>query len=402
MVRRTQYLDNIKPFINKPLIKAITGIRRSGKSTILTQIIDDLKETGIESDQIIFINKELFEFDFIRNYADLHSYIASKTTGKFTINYVFVDEVQEIEQWEKAINSLLAEQKYDIFISGSNARILSSELASLLSGRYVEFPVYTLTFKEFSELYAEKHPLNNESNVFELYLKYGGFPGLHNQDWEENVLYQYLQAIFNTIVLKDLIMRYQVRDVAMLNQILTFLADNCGNITSAKRISDFVKSQNRKISTDTVLNYIQFALNALLIHQVKRYDINGKRLLETHEKYFMNDIGLRFAMIGYTPSSISGQLENVVLLELLSRGYKVTIGKNQQKEIDFIAQKANEKIYIQVCTSLIGDNVVDREYGAFSDVNDHFPKYVLSLDTGFDTNRNGIRWMNIKDFLLDK
>lgn len=400
MIRRTHYLNIIRPFVNKQLIKVITGIRRSGKSTLLKQLIDELIETGINSEQIIYINKELFEFDFIKTYINLHSYITTKATNKYSVHYVFVDEVQEIENWEKAINSLLAEQKYDIYITGSNAHLLSSELATLISGRYVDFPIYTLTFKEFSELYSEKHPLNPDIDIFSLFLKYGGFPALHNQEWEENTQYQYLKAIFNSIVLKDLIMRYQVRDVAMLDRILSFLADNCGNITSAKSISDFIKSQNLRISTDTVQNYIHFAMDALLIQQVKRYDINGKRILETHEKYFMSDLGLRFAMIGYTANLISGQLENIVLLELLSRGYKVTIGKNQQKEIDFIAQKGNEKIYIQVCTSLLEGNVADREYEAFAGVNDHFPKFVLSMDSGFDTNRSGIRWMNIKDFLL--
>jgi uncharacterized protein len=400
MIIRTRYLNSLKPFIDKPLIKAITGIRRSGKSTLLKQIVDGLKKKGIKSEQIIFINKELFEFDFIRAYSDLHRYVTSKTVSKYKVNYLFVDEAQEIEQWEKAINSLLAEKRYDVYITGSNASLLSSELATLLSGRYVEFPMFTLTFKEFSELYAEKHP--KETDIFPVFLKYGGFPGLHSMEWEENVLYQYLQAIYNTIVLKDLVMRYQVRDVAMLSHILTFLADNCGNITSAKSISDFVKSQNRKVSTDTVQNYIHFALNAMLIQQVRRYDINGKRILETHEKYFMNDLGLRYVMIGYTPALISGQLENAVLLEMLARGYKVTIGKNQQKEIDFIVEKGNDKIYIQVCSSLSDGKVIDREYGAYSGVNDHFPKYVLSLDSGFETDRNGIKWMNIKDFLIEK
>jgi predicted AAA+ superfamily ATPase len=400
MVRRIQYLNNIRPFINKPLIKAIIGIRRSGKSTLLNQIIEELKESGIKSEQIIFINKELFEFDSIKTYGDLHSYVTKKTTKKSITHYLFVDEIQEIEQWEKAINSLLTEKKYDIYITGSNARLLSSELATLLSGRYIEIPVFTLTFKEFSVLYSEKQ--HGKENVFNQFIKYGGFPGLHSMEWNEIVLYQYLQAIYNSIVLKDIVARYNLRDVSMLSHILNFLADNCGNITSAKSISDFVKSQNRKISSDTVQNYINFTLNALLIQQIRRYDINGKRILETHEKYFISDLGLRYAMIGYTPSMISGILENVVLLEMLTRGYKMTIGKNQQKEIDFIAQKGNEKLYIQVCSTLNDSKVVDREYGAFTGINDHFPKIVLSLDNGFEANKNGIKWFNIPEFLLSK
>jgi len=400
MVKRILYLNAIRSFINKPVIKAITGIRRCGKSTFMLQIIEELFKLDIKEEQIININKELLAFDFIKNYNDLHHYIKSKATGKHKMYYVFVDEIQEITEWERAINSLLAEKKYDIYISGSNARLLASELASLLSGRYIEFKMFTLTFSEFLELYNTNQKQSNVSDVFEIFLKFGGFPGLHSMGWEENNTRQYLQSIYSTIVLKDLVMRYQVRDVVMLDYILKFLADNCGNITTAKSISDFVKSQNRIVSADTVQNYIHFAMFALIIHQIRRYDLNGKKILETFEKYYMNDIGLRYAMIGYTPSLISGQLENIVLLELLSRGYTVTIGKNKNLEIDFIAQKANEKIYIQVCTTLFDSKVIDREYGAFSGVKDHFSKLVLSLDNGFETTRDGIRWMNIKDFLL--
>lgn len=401
MIQRKRYLNKISPFIGKPVIKAITGIRRCGKSTLLKQISEIIIAKGVDAEQIISINKELYEFDFIRTYADLHTYVSSKLKTKNATYYLFVDEVQEIEGWEKAVNSFLAEGKYDIYISGSNAHMLSSDLATLITGRYVEFKIYTLAYAEFQEIY-KKTPSNLKTgDVFSNFIKYGGFPGLHHLVWEEEILRQYLESLYSTVVLKDVITRNKVNDVSMLGHILDFVASNCGNITTAKSIRDFSRSQNRNVSTDTVLNYIQYAMSAMLIHQIKRYDINGKKLLETFEKYYLSDTGLGFAMIGNTPSMISGQLENIVLLELLSRGYKVQIGKNKEKEIDFIATSGDEKIYLQVCKTLVGDQVWQREYGAFSGLDDHYPKYVLSLDeSGFTTNADGIKWMNIKEFLL--
>jgi uncharacterized protein len=402
MVTREKYLSRIKPFIDKPLIKGITGIRRCGKSTLLRQITEIIIHKGISENRIITINKELFEFDAIRTYSDLHHFVSSKTEKSKEKYYLFIDEVQEIDQWEKAVNSFLAEGNYDIYISGSNAHMLSSDLATLITGRYIEFRMYPFTYSEFLEIYETKE--NNEiaADSFGQFMKFGGFPGLHNLTWDEEVLRQYLGSIYNTVVLKDVVMRNQIKDVSMLGQILVFVASNCGNITTAKSIRDYSKSQGRNLSIDTVLNYLHYAMSAMLIHQIKRYDIQGKRMLETYEKYYLGDTGLGFAMVGYSPSMISGQLENVVLIELLSRGYQVSVGKIKEKEIDFIATKGNEKIYIQVCTTLIGDKVYEREYGAFDNLNDHFPKLVLSLDeTGFTTNADGIKWMNLKDFLLE-
>ncbi len=401
MIKRERYISKIRPFVDKPVIKAITGIRRCGKSTLMKQIGEEILDKGIGADKIISINKELFEFDFIRTYSDLHNYVSSKALDIEAKYYLFIDEVQEIEDWEKAINSFLAEQKYDIYISGSNARMLSSDLATLLTGRYVEFKMYTLCFSEFKELYNLKPKPNITADVFAEFVKFGGFPGLHSLDWEEEVLRQYLESIFNTVVLKDVVMRHQIKDVSMLQHVLDFIVSNCGNITTAKSISDFSKSQQRKVSTDTILNYLQYAMSAMLIHQVKRYDILGRKLLETFEKYYLCDTGIGFAMLGNSPDLISGQLENIVFLELLSRGYSVQIGKNRDKEVDFIATLGADKIYIQVCKSLLEEKVIEREYGAFSGFVDHYPKYVLSLDDyGFSTNQEGVKWMNIKDFLL--
>ena len=398
MVERKRYIEKIIPFIEKPIIKVITGIRRCGKSTLLKQIVQLLENRNVANEQIIHINMELMEFDGLKNYRDLYTYIQERQTKTNLKYYVFIDEVQEVEDWEKAINSLLAEEKSDIYISGSNARLLSSELATLLSGRYVEFKMYSLVFSEFLA-FSLKNDFDNEKQ-FNQFLKFGGFPGLHHMELDDTVIRQYLQSIYNSVLLKDVIVRNNIRDAAMLDVISKYLIDNSGKITSAKSISDFMKSQKRKVSVDTVLNYIRFSCDALLFEKVERYDLKGKRLLETYEKYYMADIGLRFATLGYTPDSISAQLENIVYLELKSRDYTITIGKLDDLEIDFIASKGNERIYIQVCTQLTNDKVVEREYRSLEMVKDSFPKYVLSLDKGFETSRNGIKWMNIVDFLL--
>lgn len=402
MIKRQKYLDTIRPFMEKPVIKAITGIRRCGKSTLMQQIIDELQQNGVDPDRIIYINKELYEFDSIRTYADLHNYVTSKVKNTNVLTYLFVDEIQEVFEWEKAVNSLFAMNTFDIYITGSNARLLSSELATLLSGRYIEVKMYTLTYPEFKMMAEQNQKVHPDQDTFNLYLKYGGFPGIHAFEWEETVIRQYLNSLYNTILLKDVVVRYNIRDAAMLEKIIEFLIDNCGNITSAKNISDFVKSQNRKVSVDTVQSYIQYAMNAMLLQKVRRYDLQGKRLLETLEKYYLNDVGFRHATTGYTPAAISGQLENVVLLHLLANGYTVDIGKLNGLEIDFIAQKNQDKMYIQVCTTLADSKVIDREYGSLEKVYDHFPKLVLSLDQGFETSRKGIRWMNVKDFLMNE
>lgn len=403
MIKRDNYLKRIRLYIDKPIIKAITGIRRCGKSTFLKQIAELILQSGVEEIQIININKELFEFESIRNYADLHNYVSSKSKSKKLKYYLFIDEVQEIDSWEKAVNSFLAEGNYDIYISGSNARMLSSDLASLITGRYIEFKIYTLTYSEFNELFDQNKNLVVNHDVFSEYIKYGGFPGLHNLVWEENVLRQYLEAIYSTVFLKDVVLKNQIKDVSMLNHTIEFMAAKCGNITSAKSIFDFSKSQGRKTSTDTILNYISYAMDALLIHKVKRYDILGKKLLETYEKYYLADTGLGLNSVGNSPNLISGKLENIVYIELLSRGYTVNIGKNKTKEIDFIASKNNEKLYIQVCTTLSDEKVIEREYSAFAGIKDSYPKIVLSMDdAGFTSNDEGIQWKNIKDFLLSK
>ncbi|MDX9769704.1 MAG: ATP-binding protein [Tenuifilaceae bacterium] len=400
MIRRENYLKQITPFIGAPMIKVITGIRRSGKSTLLAQIIEKIRSSEVADNQILYINKELFEFDAIKNYINLHEFVQNNLDFKSKKCYLFVDEVQEIDQWERAINSLLASNKIDIYITGSNASLMSSELATLLSGRYVEFRILPMSYKEFRALLLHRGRQQELKNSFTLYQRYGGFPGLHHIEWEDSIVRQYLQSLYSTVLLKDVIVRNSIRDAALLEKIAEYIVDNAGNITTANSISQFLKSQQRKASVETVQSYIQHFINGEVIRKVKRFDIKGKRLLETFEKYYMTDHGFRFALLGYSPQDISGQLENIVLLELLHRGYMVNIGKAGEFEVDFVAQRGDERLYLQVCSWLKSDKTIDREYRSLEQINDHFPKLVLSLDKGFDTNRKGIMWKNIEDFLL--
>ena len=401
MKLRQTYIDAMKPFMGKPVIKVITGMRRVGKSVLLELLKQDLVNQGVAPAHILMINKESLEFDFIKTYTDLYAYVLKKLPKKSKPNYLFIDEVQEIEHWEKAVASLFAEGYADIVLTGSNAHLLSSELATLLSGRYIEFPVYPLSFSEFLTFRGKSTRTRDRDDEFELYLKYGGLPGIHSFPLTEDVVFPYIAAIFNTILLKDVVKRHAVRNVDLLERITRFVFDNCGNIFSAHRISNFFKSQKISLSMDTVQNYLEFLRSAFLIQKVSRYDVKGKRHLELYEKYYMGDIGLRHGFIGYQRADISGLLENIVYLELRHRGYNVTVGKWDDQEIDFIAEKEQEKMYIQVCYLLATAETEQREFAPLEAISDHHPKWVLSLDKVKNASReNGIRWMNVAEFLL--
>ena len=398
MIQRERYIKQISPFIDKPVIKVITGIRRCGKSTFLKLICNLLTERGIKPENILLVNKDSLEFDSLTTYKQLVSYVIGrfkKVEGK---KYLFIDEVQEIEGWEKALSGFLADNTADLFITGSNSRMLSSELATYISGRYVEFKLYPLTFSEFLKFRNISEPKEVESE-FALFMKYGGFPGIHRMEYDDEVIEQYVSSIYNTILLKDVVARNGLRDIVLLERIAQFTADNCGNITSSKKIADFLKSQKIKGSVDTVQNYLNMLTSAFIFHKVNRFDIKGKRLLEIHEKYYTGDIGLKHSLIGYKMNDISGHLENIVYLELLSRGYKVNIGKINELEIDFIATKSNQQMYLQVAYLLADNKTIEREFGALEKINDNYPKIVLSLDKFLDNNRNGIKWYNLIDFL---
>lgn len=391
-------MDRIRPFIDKPVIKVITGLRRVGKSYFMRQIIDYLKEQGTGKEQIIYIDMESLDFDFISDYHHLDNFIKETNPLRGGKCYLFIDEVQEIAGWEKCITSYSGTGNYDIYLSGSNAALLSSELASLLSGRFIEFPIYSLSFTEFLDFMGEKKA--NAHAQFPIYLQYGGFPALPHFDLDKEVVYQYIGSLYNTILLKDVVKRYGVRNIALLENITKYVFSNIGNIFSAKKVSDYLKSQKMSIGVETVQNYLSYLCSTFALHKVQRYDIKGKRILELHEKYYLGDIGLRHALLGYSDADIAAMLENLVFLELKRRGYELFIGKFGTKEIDFIATKAEKRLYIQVAYLLASEQTIEREFSPLLSIKDNYPKYVLSMDTIFGSDYEGIKRLNLVDFLL--
>lgn len=397
MYTRTKYISKIKPFIDKPVIKVITGMRRTGKSTFVKQLIEALLAEQTPESNVLYLNKESLEFDFIKTYRDLYEYVKqsfNKVKGKC---YLFVDEVQEIENWEKAITSFFSEGNIDITITGSNAHLLSSEISTLISGRYVEFPLYALSFNEFLQFRDQQ--MGTTEKEFQSYLRFGGLPALHQFDLKEEVVYQYINSLYSTILLKDVIKRNNIRNVSLLENITKYAFDNVGNIFSAKKISDYLKSQRMSVSMETVQNYVSHLLSSFALFKVPRYDIKGKRLLEINEKYYLGDIGFRNALLGYKEADISGILENIVFLELKRRGYTLSIGKLDDKEIDFIAEKQDEKLYIQIAYLLASPETIEREFSVLKKVKDNYPKFVLSMDTVVGDDVDGIKRMNLVDFL---
>lgn len=400
MIKRDIYLSRLLKYIDKPVIKVLTGIRRCGKSSILKLLNSELLKNGTPEGNIVFINHESLEFGFIKNYDDLYNFVKGALKSKKGKKYIILDEVQEVEKWEKAVSSFLSDEIGDIVITGSNAHLLSSELATLLRGRYIEIPIHTLSFSEFLDFRQVKDKQNIDDE-FKNYLRYGGFPGIHKMEFEDEMIVNYLNSIINTVILKDIIERNSIRDASLVEQIIKYLTDNCGNISSAKGISDYLKSQNVKVSADTVINYISYLEKAFMFHKVNRYDLKGKKWLEINNKFYSADIGLRNGLIGYRENDISGVLENLIYLELIRRGYKVGTGVSSSGEVDFIAEKQNEKIYIQVTYLLASESTVKREFGSLEAISDNYKKIVLSLDKFYPEDRNGIQRQYIPDFLLD-
>ncbi len=398
MIKRDKYLNRIAPFINKPVIKVITGIRRCGKSTFLRMLIKELTEKGAGKKNILYINKDSIEFDFISSYSELNSYVKNQYKGVRGKKYLFIDEVQEICGWEKAVSSFLTNKTADIYVTGSNACLLSSDLATLLTGRYVELRINTLAFSEF--LKFRKKSVKDREAEFGVFLKYGGFPGIHQMEYKDEVISQYISSIYSTILLKDVVSKNQVRDVALLERIVRYIVDNTGNITTAKGISRYIKSQHLTCSVDTVHSYLRWITDAFLVHEAKRFDIRGKRTLELYEKYYPCDIGFSFALLGNRQADIAAKLENIVYLELISRNYQVFTGKMYDLEVDFVATRGSQKIYLQVAYLLHDKKVIDRETGSLSAIRDNYPKVIVSLDKYFEGDLNGIKWFNLIDFLL--
>lgn len=399
MKNRDLYLKKLIQFKNKPFIKVITGIRRCGKSSLLTLFENYLIENGVEKEKIIRMNFESFDFDEITNYKELHAYIKTQITNNTDIHYIILDEIQQVQSWEKAINSFLVDANVDIYITGSNAYLLSSELSTLLSGRYVEIKMMPLSFKEYLEFTN-----NIDSNIelsFNKYIEFGSLPTVVELLDIPETIGPFLEGIYNTVLIKDVIERNSIRDAALLENILKFIASNIGSIVSSKKISDYLTSSGRKVTSETIDNYLKMLENAFIIYKANRYDLKGKMFLKTLEKYYIVDTGIRNQLTSLRNTDYGHVLENIVYLELLRRGYEVTIGKIGSLEVDFVATKQNEKIYYQVSASILDENTKERELRPLENISDNYPKIVLTMDKTPFTDFSGIKIVNILDFLLE-
>lgn len=402
MIKREIYIDRIKPFINKDIIKVLTGIRRSGKSFMLKLIMEELEKNGVEREKFININFENLKYKSLCTAEALNNFILSKAK-KNERYYLFLDEIQEVVEWEKCINSLRADEEYnfDIYITGSNAKLLSGELSTYLAGRYVEFIIYPFSFKEFIEAMKTTHEDINIQEIFKKYILFGGMPFLHNLNFNEEASMQYLKDMYSSIILKDITQRNNIRDIDLLERIISYVIMNIGNTFSATSLSKYFKSENRKASPETILNYIKACEEAMLIYRVQRNDLIGKKILSVNEKYYIADHGIRQAVFENNERDINQIFENIVYLELLRRGYSVKIGKIDDLEVDFVCTKGRDETkYIQVAYLLASSETVEREFSVLEKIQDNYPKFVISMDF-FDMSRNGIKHMNIIEFLLN-
>lgn len=400
MKKRDLYLTQLVQFKNKPLIKVVTGIRRCGKSTLLSLFEEHLRNSGVRDDHIIRMNFEAFEFDKITTYVHLYNYIKNRMTIPNQKYYIILDEVQQVESWEKAINSFLVDSTVDIYITGSNAYLLSSELSTLLSGRYVEIKMLPLSFKEYLD-FTDFEKGNNLEEIFKDYLEFGGLPTVVELKDHPDTIAPFLSGIYNTVIMKDVVQRNHVRDAALLESVLKFIAANIGSIVSTKKISDYLTSSGRKTTSDTIDNYLKMLENAFIIYRANRYDLKGKLFLKTLEKYYMVDIGLRNQLTGLRNTDYGHVLENIIYLELLRRGYTVAIGKIGTLEVDFVATKPNVKIYYQVSASILDEETRKRELRPLQSITDHYPKIILTMDNTLYSDFEGITIINILEFLLN-
>jgi predicted AAA+ superfamily ATPase len=393
IVFRNSYFERIKPFIDKNIIKVLTGQRRVGKSYLLLQLKEEIERINNNSN-IIYIDKEDFEFNFIKNSEDLYSYVEANisSTNK---NYLMIDEIQDIFEFEKVLRHYQSKNTIDIYCTGSNAKMLSSELSTYLSGRYIEFKVYSLSYNEFLEF----NDLESNKASLDRYLRYGGLPFLRNLPYNNNVINEYLKGIYTTIIYKDVVGRNNIRNTDFLENLVHFLASDVGNIISGQKIRDYLKSQDIKTSTQNVLNYLSYLENAFLIYKVFRKDIIGKKIFEINNKYYFEDWGLSNAIIGEEYFDIGKTIENVIYINLLIAGYDVKIGQTADKEIDFVAEKEGSKIYIQASYLIPSEKVKQREFGNLLLVKDNYPKYVVSLDEYAIKNHEGVKHLHLLEFL---
>lgn len=401
MIERPLYLDKIMPFVDTPFVKTLTGVRRCGKSTILKMIIKKLREEKhVDDEQILNYRFDSMEYEDMTTkelYLELKSkIIQSKKT------YLFLDEIQEIEGWEKVVNTLAADFDVDIYITGSNSRMMSSEISTYLTGRYITFYIYTLSFEEYLTVKKSYTTLKDLKQEFSQYVRLGGFPATHLQDYSQDEVYTIVKDIYNSTIFSDIVRRNPVKKIGQLERVVKYTFNNIGNTFSAKSISNYFKSEQRKIDNETVHSHLEKLQKAYILHKCSRYDLQGKNILKTQEKFYLADVSLRYSELGYTVDSVASSLENIVYLELKRRGYDVYIGKIKDKEIDFVATKQNEKIYVQVTQEIKSEKTQKREYEQLLEIRDNYPKYVVMADDFAGGNYEGIKTMNIVDFLLSK
>jgi len=402
MISRDLYIDRLVKFIDKPFIKVITGVRRSGKSSLLILLKELFISRGVRPDHIIYINFESFVFSELDNGEKFYQYLSSQINPKERY-YLLLDEIQEVDSWEKAVNSFMVDFDCDIYITGSNSRLLSSDLATYITGRYVEINVYPLSFKESIQF---RKQLKSESagdtyTLFEQFIRMGGFPVLHTADYDLESAWKVVYDIYSSAILRDTVQRNSIRDVELLERVVKYVFDNVGNRFSSKNVADYFKSQQRKIDLNTVYNYLNALESAFIIYRIPRYDVKGKEILKTQEKYFVGDQAFLHAVSGFRQRNIPGILENIVMLELLRRGYKVYTGKSGDLEIDFIAENNETKIYIQVAYLLTEQSTIDREFTPLLEIKDHYPKLVLTTDRLLTNNIEGVRHLHIADWLME-
>lgn len=396
MIKRKFYLEKIVKLIDTEDIKVITGVRRCGKTVLLKQIIDELENRGIASENIIYMSFESSKYKNIRNDDDLDEFIFSKTNNLNGKIYLLFDEIQKVKNWEVSLNSYRVDLECDIYITGSNSQLLSGELATLISGRYISINMLPFSFKELIQYHDEMHENIDEIKLFEQYLSYGGFPGLLNYENEEKE--KYLYDLYSTIVLNNILYKNKVKDLDLLERLMEFMISNIGQLFSANSISKYIKNENRKTTPHTIINYMDYARNAFIFYQIKRENIKQKRKLLISDKYYLVDSGFYFIFNGSTQRNWGQLLENIVFLELIRQGYSITIGKIQDLEVDFVCRKANQIKYIQVSQSILDENTRKREFKSLEKISDSYPKYVISMDS-FDFSANGIIHLNIIDFL---
>ena len=394
-ITREIYKKHIDRYIGKEIIKVLVGQRRVGKSYLLYQTMDSIREQ-FSAPNIIYINLETHEFEILNTSVSLYDYIKLKSK-EGELNFLMIDEIQMVPKFEKTLRSLLAEGGYDIYCTGSNAHILSGELGTSLGGRYIEIPVYALNYPEFLLF----HHLENTADSLNLYLKYGGLPYLIHLELTDEIVFDYLKNISQSILFGDVVSRFEIRNIDFLNRLIRYLANETGNLISARGIGNYLKSQNVSISITAILNYLNYLTTAMLIARVQRSDIQGKKVFEVNEKYYFNDIGLRNSIAGFSPFDLGQIMENVVYLHLKSVGYSVLVGKQQDKEIDFIAERQGEKVYIQVALRISEKHTMEREFGNLLALKDNYPKYVITLDEYSGTSFQGIKHVPLRQFLSD-